>query len=210
MDAFDADPLTNRNVSVSANIETYAGLQENAPTASVTTLTGVSVAVRDQADSDGTNDGTPATTAFTVDRSPDDGFEAEFTVVFTSSEGTGEDAADFCVAEDMDDCGKRTIAETETELKFVATATTEGAFSDPFDRVDFWVEDVNGASWMLGSDTSGESDRVSSSDRRRTWTYSLDASAMAIVYAYQGGRFPADWGYGQRHGSHGACIRRER
>ena len=44
----------------------------------------------------------------------------------------------------------------------MATGTgDEGpTFRNPFDRVDFWVEDVNGASWLLGSDTSGESGRV--------------------------------------------------
>ena len=88
----------------------------------------------------------------------------------------------------MDDCADD--AETETELEFVATTTATGAFSDPFDRVDFWVQDVNGASWMLGSDTSRESDRVSSTDRRRTWTYSLDASAAALYMRTREAGFP--------------------
>ena len=38
-------------------------------------------------------------------------------------------------------------------------------------------QDVNGVSWLIGSDTSGESGRGSSSDRTRTWTYSLEVSA---------------------------------
>ena len=179
VDAFDADPLTNRNVPVSATVDTYTGLQENADanTDAVTTLTGVSVAVRDQADSDGTNDApATATASFTVDDAGevDDGFEDTFTIAFTSSD-------DVCVAEDMDDCEEGDDAERETELEFVATDQDLGAFSQPFDQVDFWVEDVNGASWLLGSDTSGESDRVSATDRNRTWTYSLDASA-AMLY----------------------------
>ena len=183
VDAFDADPLTYRNKTVSATVDTYTGLQENPTATAVTTLTGVSVAVRDQADSDGTNDGTPGTTIFTVAETVDDGFEDEFTVVFTASE------AIICVADDVDDCAEMD-PETETELEFVATATATGAFSDPFDRVDFWVQDVNGASWMLGSDTSGESDRVSSTDRSRTWTYSLDASAAALYMRTREAGFP--------------------
>ena len=77
VDAFDADPLMNRNVSVSANVDTYAGLQADPATGPVTTLTGVSVAVRDQADSEGANDGTPATTTIVVVDAADieDGFE---------------------------------------------------------------------------------------------------------------------------------------
>ena len=188
VDAFDADPLTNRNVPVSATVITYTGLQENPAATNVTTLTGVSVAVRDQADSDGTNDGAAASTAtFTVDDATDieDGFEDEFAVVFESSD-------DVCVAEDMDDCAEGDDAERETELEFVATATDLGAFSDPFDRVEFWVQDVNGASWLLGSDTSGESDRVSSSNRRRTWTYSLDASAADLYMLTREAGFPRD------------------
>ena len=184
VDAFDADPLTYRNKTVSATVDTYMGLQENPAATTVTTLTGVSVAVRDQADSDGTNDGTPGTTTFTVAETVDDGFENEFGIVFTTSE------AAVCAAEDTDDCADE--AEPETELKFVATATDLGSFSDPFDRVDFWVQDVNGASWMLGSDTSGESDRVSSDNRRRTWTYSLDASGAALYMLTREAGFPPD------------------
>ena len=96
-----------------------------------------------------------------------------FENVFTASELV------ICVAEDLKDC-EATDPETETELKVVATAKATGGFSEPFDQVDFWVQDVNGASWLLGSDTSGSSDRVSSEDRRRTWTYSLDASAADL------------------------------
>ena len=42
-----------------------------------------------------------------------------------------------------------------------AAESATGTFSDPFDRVDFWVQDVNGASWLLGSDTSGSRGTVS-------------------------------------------------
>ena len=199
VDAFDADMLTRRNFSVTADVDTYAGLQVNAAADVVVTLATVTVAVRDQADSVGTNDGTPSTT-LTVE-APDDGFDADedpFDVVFTSSAGTvGADPAQdvLCVAEDIDDCAGMDDAERETELEVVATAENEGAFSDPFDRVDFWVRDVNGASWMLGSDTSGDSGRVGGSGtdaRNRTWTYSLDTTAAAIYMRTREAGFPRD------------------
>ena len=198
VDAFDADPLTRRNYSVTTDVSTYAGLQENADT-DVLTLATVTVAVRDQADSNGMNDGT-ASAPLEVE-APADGFDAEFTVAFTASEMM------ICVADKVADCEGK---ETETKLSFVATSTTS-TLSNPFDRVDFWVEDVNGASWMLGSDTSGESGRVGGGDinnaRNRTWTYSLDASAAALYMRTREAGFPAD--YGRRH-AQGACIRRER
>ena len=79
-----------------------------------------------------------------------------------------------------------------------------GGGCGPFDRVDFWVEDVNGASWMLGSDTSGESGRVGGEltttrvcpvpARDRTWTYSLDASAAALYMRTREAGFPGPKG----------------
>ena len=142
------------------------------------------MAVRDQADSDGTNNGT-STPDFTGIEAPD-GFENEFTATFEASEDN------ICAAEDVDDCGADD-PETETELEFVAIASEAGAFSNPFDRLDFWVEDVNGASWLLGSDTSGSSDRVGgpgTDARNRTWTYSLDASAADLHMLTREAGFP--------------------
>ena len=130
VDAFDADPLTHRNHTVTANVDTYAGLQADAAATEVLELATVTVAVRDQADSDGTNDGTNSP-ALTVEDA-DDGFEVAFTVAFAADETT------ICVAEDLDDCAA-TDPETSTELEVVATAGATGAFTDPFDRVDFWV-----------------------------------------------------------------------
>ena len=190
VDAFNAESLTHRNFSVTADIDTYAGLQENVAATDVVELATVSVAVRDQADSDGTNDATPSA-ALTVE-AVDDPYEGtgtdpdNFTVAFTADEGR------LCVAEDMDDCDDGDAAtdddETETELELEVTAGGPGALSDPFERVDFWVRDVNGASWMLGSDTSGESGRQGGTGaeggaddpRNRTWTYSLDATAANL------------------------------
>ena len=56
----------------------------------------------------------------------------------------------------------------------------QGTFRDPFERVDFWMEDVNGQHWLLGSDDSGASGR--NSDNDRTWTYSLDNVSGAMLY----------------------------
>ena len=184
VDAFDAGMLTRRNYSVTADIETYAGLQgaagqDGAPEAGVSELETVTVAVRDQAQQGGDAALSEVSSAeLTVEAADDDGFEVdEFTVEFESSE------AAICVAEDVEDCDDGDAEDvTETEFEVVATAAATGGFSEPFDRVDFWVQDVNGAHWMLGSVTSGESGRVGGpdNDRRRTWTYSLDATAMAI------------------------------
>ena len=191
VDAFNADMLTHRNFSITADVDTYAGLQENVAATDVLELATVGVAVRDQADSDGTNDATNSA-ALTVE-AVDDPFEGtgtdpdNFTVAFTASEGR------LCVAEDMDDCDDNDPAtdddETETELEVVVTAGGDGALSDPFERVDFWMRDVNGASWMLGSDTSGESGRVTNA-RTRTWTYSMEFPAAMLYMMTREAAFP--------------------
>ena len=189
VDMFNAAMLTHRNFSVTTDVDTYAGLQENQAATDVLELASVGVAVRDQADSDGTNDATNSA-ALTVEDA-DDPFEGTgadaFTVAFTS-DPAGDDTG-LCVAEDEDDCADVNEA-TETELEVVVTAGATGAFSDPFERVDFWVRDVNGASWMLGSDMTGESGRVSGTDRTRTWTYSLDATAMDLYMRTREAAFP--------------------
>ena len=191
VDAFDAASLTHRNFSVTTDVDTYAGLQENVAATDVLELATVSVAVRDQADSDGTNDATNSA-ALTVEDA-DDPFEdttgpGNFTVAFEADETA------LCAADDVDDCADDN-EETSTELEVVATAGADGAFSDPFERVDFWVRDVNGASWMLGSDTSGDSGRVGGTGvdaRYRTWTYSLDATVADLYMLTREAAFPPD------------------
>ena len=195
VDAFNADMLTHRNFSVTTDVDTYAGLQGGTgagtdddplvPTAEVMELATVGVAVRDQTDSDGTDDATNSASLM-VAAADDDGFAVgDFTVEFTTS----DDA--LCAAEDTDDCAEAVEDETETELEVVATQTGTGTFRNPFERVDFWVRDVNGAHWMLGSDTSGERDSTGTGDSRRlTWTYSLDATAMAIHMRTREADFP--------------------
>ena len=70
-------------------------------------------------------------------------------------------------------------AETSVKIEVRARADKSGTFSNPFERVDFWVTDINGVSWMVGSDASGTSGRVGgdgdrdNNARNRTWTYSV-------------------------------------
>ena len=71
-------------------------------------------------------------------------------------------------------------------------ADTEGTFRDPFERVDFWVTDVNGASWMVDSDDSGTSGRKGGMPedqqaRYRTWTYSVTLPGTMVNMATRGG-----------------------
>ena len=171
VDAFDADPLTYRNQTITVDVETYAGVTIDPGTAAAA-LTGVTVAVRDQAQ-EGQTPHTEVTGTFAVgDPAADDNFDDDFMAAFSAIDAV-------CVADKESDCTESN-RESETELEFVATADAAGSFSEPFDRVDFWMQDVNGASWLIGSDASGTSGRVSSTDRTRTWTYSLDVSAARL------------------------------
>ena len=171
VDAFDADPLTYRNQTITVDVETYAGVTTDPGTDAVA-LAGVTVAVRDQAQQ-GQTPHTEVTGTFAVgDPAADDNFDDDFMAALSAIDAV-------CVADDEDDCAMAN-RESETELEFVATADATGSFSEPFDRVDFWMQDVNGASWLIGSDASGTSGRVSATDRTRTWTYSLDVSAARL------------------------------
>ena len=184
VDAFDAATLTHRNHTITVDVETYAGITTDPATASMA-IEDVTIAVRDQAQQSDTpaDRHTAANAVLTLDDpGTGDNFTDNFAAVLSAIDAV-------CVAEDEDDCAEAN-RESETELEVVATADAVGAFSDPFERVDFWVQDVNGASWLLGSDTSGESDRVSSTNRARTWTYSLDASAADLYMLTREAAFP--------------------
>ena len=171
VDAFDADPLTYRNQTVTVDVETYAGVTTDPGTPSIA-LASVTVAVRDQAQQgEGETAHTEVTGTFDVGN-PAVNFDDDFDAALSAIDAV-------CVADKESACAM-TNQESETELKFVAEADMEGSFSEPFDRVDFWMQDVNGASWLIGSDAAGTSGRVSSTDRKRTWTYSLDVSAARL------------------------------
>ncbi len=172
VDEFDVSPLTYRNHRVSATVDTYAGLQSQEGGA-VQALSGATVAVRDQTQATYTS--MPAT--FTVQDAPDTdaGFPATntddgFTLEFQGR--TDENVYAFCGIAECDD----EDAETSVKIEVRARAEESGTFSDPFERVDFLVTDINGVSWTVGSDASGTSGRVggdAENARNRTWTYSL-------------------------------------
>ena len=171
VDAFDADPLTYRNQTITVDVETYAGVTTDPGTPAIA-LEGVTVAVRDQAQQ-GETPHTEVTGTFDVgDPAAADNFVNDFMAELKTIDP-------ICALDDVGDC-EMANRESEAELEFVATADAVGSFSEPFDRVDFWMQDVNGASWLIGSDASGTSGRVSSTDRTRTWTYSLDVSAARL------------------------------
>ena len=149
---------------------------------------------------------TPLRVAFQRDQAQSgDPQYTEVTALLTQAEdpGTSDDFADnfsaaledidaVCVNEDEDKCADAN-QESETEIELVATADADGAFSDPFERVDFWMQDVNGAAWFLGSDTPGESGRVGGDGadaRRRTWTYSMEFPAAMLYMMTREAAFP--------------------
>ena len=173
VDEFDASSLTNRNHTVNATVDTYAALQSSEG-GNLQNLSGATVAVRDQTQAEYTS--MPAT--FTVDDAPDadagfpatsadGGFSYEF--VFTGDATSYTDV--ICGIEECDDDD----SETSLKIEVKASATESGTFSNPFERVDFWVTDINGVSWRVGSDASGTSGRIGgdANARNRTWSYSM-------------------------------------
>ena len=78
------------------------------------------------------------TPAFAVDEAPDDVYhENEFDVAFTSSD-------DVCSILMIWTIVTGTTQRPKRSLRSWPPPLTKDAFSDPFDRVDFWVQDVNG------------------------------------------------------------------
>ena len=173
VDEFDASPLTNRNHTVSATVDTYAGLQSQEG-GSVQALSGATVAVRDQTQATYTSMSTPT---FTVQDAPDtdDGFPAtnadggfSYAFVFPGTT-TSYSATTVCGIAECDDSD----SETSLKIEVKASATESGTFSNPFERVDFLITDINGVSWTVGSDASGTSGRIGGGNRNRTWSYSI-------------------------------------
>ncbi len=180
VDGFDASSLTNRNHAVSTTVNTYAALQDTVGSV-LTTLGGVSVAVRDQ-----TGAYADESTTFVTDTlDTDDGFEfGDFTTDWVGLNGSGVYA--FCgIAECADE-----DAETSVKIEVRVIAPVTGSFSNPLERVDFWVTDINGVSWNVGSDTSGTSGRVGGNDanaRFRTWSYSVTLTGVFLNMATRPG-----------------------
>ena len=160
----------------------YKGLQDSPDDDEATAIAGVTLAVRDQTQANyGADGGVPTT--FAVE--DPDGIEDDgFTVVFSAIDAV-------CVAEDEDDCAEMDNRESETTLEVVATARATGSFNDPFDGVDFWMMDVNGAHWKLPVTASVEAGRTD--DRRADVDILGGSSCSHAAYDDQGGRFPAGW-----------------
>ena len=179
VDDFDAASLTHRNHNILVSLpQPYKGLQASPDDMTATAIAGVTVAVRDQTQANyGVNGGMPAT--FDVD-DPDGIDDDGFTVVFSDIDAV-------CVAEDQDDCAEAN-RESETTLEVVATAVETGSFNNPFDGVDFWMMDVNGAHWKLPVTASPEAGRTD--DRRRTWTYSVEVPAAMLRMMTREADFP--------------------
>ena len=153
VDAFNASSLTYRNHTVSATVDTYAAVQADAARGTIQRIDGVTVAVRDQAQ---------------------DAYTRANTDIAATDVTDVPDADDAFVGTDVFTYAFVTPAATTTSafltIQVRATAVATGAFSDPFERVDFLVTDVNGASWKIAEDATGTSGRTDG--RNRTWTYS--------------------------------------
>ena len=182
VDAIDADPRTNRNHTVlvpaigfgtpTPIMAPYTGTQSTLE-ATIQVISGVTVGVRDQTQAEyteSTGGAFPTVTAPAAEK----GFGGGN---FTSALSVD----DVCVkGDDAEVAGCGVMGEpTTSDLVFVATRD-RGTFRDPFERVDFWMEDVNEQHWLLGSDDSGASGR--DDDSGRTWTYSLNNVPGAMLY----------------------------
>ena len=193
VDAFNSASLTRVNHQVSQTVgivtsatsvaDPYKALQTSLGGA-LEALTTVSVFVRDQTQDEygstpGSVTGTPsATLNLTGAADTDDDFDSgAFTIAF---QGVGDDG-------DYEVCGyaKCTAENLSSRLKIDirAAAAAAGSFTEPFERVDFWVTDENGASWLIGSDTSGTRGRVGGTGadaRFVAWSYSFTVAGTAL------------------------------
>ena len=175
VDGFNSLELTNLDHAARVMVDAYAGLQSRVG-GTVQALDGVSVYVRDQAQED-YGDGQETGITVTDPPSGSHGFQrGAFNTGWVGRDDLGVYA--FCgvpVCEDED-------AALAVEIEFRAIARSAGPFPNPFERVEFWMTDVNGASWFFGSDTTGTSGRKGSDgefdffpddDHFPTWSFSI-------------------------------------
>ena len=47
----------------------------------------------------------------------------------------------------IEECDEAWPSETSVKIEVRASADDPGTFSNPFERVDFWMTDINGVSW---------------------------------------------------------------
>ncbi len=195
VDGFNASSFTRLNhavnqpvgiVTTAGVVDPYAALQAEQGSG-FTLLNGVAVFVRDQAGDYGpVADAASTTVAPTGAPAVDTlGFRASGTVNYTvaldGGGGTNNDDIAICGYAECTEMAD--VRPTSVKLEFEASRTQAGTFRDPIERVDFWVTDVNGASWLLGSDASGTSGRVggtTDSARYRTWSYSITVPSTLI------------------------------
>ena len=188
VDAFNSSSLTRLNHQVSQTVgivtsatsvaDPYKGLQTSLG-GTIEPLSTVTIFVRDQAQA-AYGTGTPsAALTLTKAAAADDGFatDAGFASAF---QGLGND-------DDYEVCGYAKCTDDDLSstlnIRVRAAASAAGSFGDPYERVDFWVTDINGASWLIGSDSSGSSGRVGGTGgdaRNRTWTYSHRVSGTML------------------------------
>ena len=195
VDAFNSSSLTRLNHQVSQTVgivtsassvaDPYKGLQTTLG-GTIEPLSTVTIFVRDQAQA-AYGTGTPsAGLTLTKAAAADDGFAAD--AGFASAfQGLGDDG-------DYEVCGYAKCTDDDLSstlnIRVRAAASAAGSFGDPYERVDFWVTDINGASWLLGSDTSGTSGRVGGTGgdaRNRTWTYSIRVPGTTLRMATRPG-----------------------
>ena len=205
VDAFNAASLTRLNHAVTATVGLHTtagvvapyGALQDSPGANLTFMSQVSVFVRDQAqESYGTGMSSPAVPATAGRPDSDDDYDTNaFTVHWI---GRGDDTGDdFDVCALPGGCGNETGTEADEEdfptslkIEIAALAPGAGTFRNPFERVDFYVRDTNGASWLVASDASGTSSReggdidaIDENDRWRVWSYSATLPGAMVAKA---------------------------
>ena len=190
LDDFNASSFTRLNHSVTATVATYVGLQ-NSIGGDLMQPSGVSVYVRDQTQiqygAANTANTTPISVA-NIESIPDDslGHKADaYTYEWVGRPGENGDQP--YVVCGLAACDPTTV-KTSLKVEVRVIAPEDGTFRDPFERVDFWVTDVNGASWMVHSDGSGTGGRQGGDDnpRRRTWSYSVTLPGTMVKMATRG------------------------
>ncbi len=187
LDDFDASSFTRLNHSVTATVTTYAGLQ-NGVGGDLTQLSGVSVYVRDQAQIQYGEAETTSIDLANIESIPHDSL-GHRTGTYTYEWVGRADDNTYSV------CGLAACSDeklkTSLKVEVRVIAIEDGTFRDPFERVDFLVADVNGASWVVGSDDSGTSGRKGgmpeNEARYRTWSYSVTLPGTMVNMATRGG-----------------------
>ena len=184
LDDFNASSFTRLNHSVITTVTTYAGLQRSMGNDFIQP-NGVSVYVRDQAQIQyGDAETTPIASA-NIESIPDDTL-GHRTGAYTY-EWVGRPDGAYVVC-GLAACGDMSKTSLKVEVRVIAPA--DGTFRDPIERVDFLVADVNGASWVVGSDGSGTSGRKGGMPddqaRYRTWSYSVTLPGTMVNMATRG------------------------